>query len=161
MTIGVGDKLPAATFKVPAADGVKDMTTDEVFAGKKIVLIGVPGAFTPTCSNNHLPGYIENYDALLGKGVDGIAVLSVNDQFVMEAWARFLGAEDRILFLADGNAAFSEAIGLAIDLSVANFGKRCQRFSALIDDGVVKSLNIEVERGKATNSGAAAMLEQL
>ncbi|MGY6708674.1 MAG: redoxin family protein [Rhizobiaceae bacterium] len=161
MTIGVGDKLPTATFKVPTADGFKDMTTDEVFAGKKIVLIGVPGAFTPTCSNNHLPGFIENYDALLDKGVDGIAVLSVNDQFVLSAWARFLGVEDRIVFLADGNAEFSEAIGLAIDLSVANFGKRCQRFSAIVDDGVVKSLNIEVERGQATNSGAAAMLQQL
>ncbi|MCG6113716.1 MAG: peroxiredoxin [Mesorhizobium sp.] len=161
MTIGVGDKLPAATFKVPTADGVKEMTTDEVFAGKKIVLVGVPGAFTPTCSNNHLPGFIDNYDALLDKGVDGIAVLSVNDQFVMQAWSRFLGVEDRITFLADGNAEFSDAIGLAIDLSVANFGKRCQRFSAIVDDGVVKSLNIEVERGKATNSGAAAMLEQL
>jgi len=161
MTIGVGDKLPAATFKVPTADGVKEMTTDEVFAGKKIVLIGVPGAFTPTCSNNHLPGFIDNYDALLDKGVDGIAVMSVNDQFVMQAWARFLGVEDRITFLADGNAEFSDAIGLAIDLSVANFGKRCQRFSAIVDDGVVKSLNIEVERGQATNSGAAAMLQQL
>jgi len=161
MTIGVGDKLPATTFKVPTADGVKEMTTDEVFAGKKIVLVGVPGAFTPTCSNNHLPGFIDNYDALLDKGVDGIAVLSVNDQFVLQAWSRFLGVEDRITFLADGNAEFSDAIGLAIDLSVANFGKRCQRFSAVVDDGVVKTLNIEVERGKATNSGAAAMLEQL
>jgi peroxiredoxin len=161
MTISVGEKLPAATFKVVTEDGVKELTTDDVFSGKRVVLIGLPGAFTPTCSSNHLPGYIENRDAIISKGVDDIAVVSVNDQFVMAAWARFLGAEGRITFLADGNCAFSDAVGLSADMSGAGFGRRCQRFSALIEDGVVKSLNIEEQRGQAVTSGAAAMLEEL
>jgi glutaredoxin/glutathione-dependent peroxiredoxin len=161
MTIGIGEKLPTATFKVATADGVKELTTDDVFSGKKVVLIGLPGAFTPTCNNSHLPGYIENRDALLDRGVDDIAVVSVNDQWVMAAWARFLGAEDRITFLADGNCEFTDAIGMAVDMSGAGFGRRSKRFSALVEDGVVKSLNIEEQRGQATTSGAAAMLEQL
>ena len=161
MTIQVGDKLPAAKLKAVTPEGATDMNTDDLFSGKKVVLVGLPGAFTPTCNNNHVPGYLENQDALAAKGVDTIAVLSVNDQFVMAAWARFLGAENRIMFLADGNCDFTDAIGMGIDLGVAGFGRRCQRFSALIEDGVVTALNIEEQRGDATNSGAAFMLEQL
>jgi glutaredoxin/glutathione-dependent peroxiredoxin len=161
MTIGVGDRLPDATFKVVTPDGTKELTTRDVFSGKKVILIGLPGAFTPTCNNNHLPGYIENRDALISKGVDDIVVVAVNDQFVMAAWARFLGAEDRISFLADGNCEFTEAIGMAADMAGAGFGRRCKRFSALVEDGVVKSFNVEEQRGQATISGAAAMLDQL
>jgi glutaredoxin/glutathione-dependent peroxiredoxin len=161
MTIGVGDRLPDASFRVVTPDGAKETNTREAFGGKKVVLIGLPGAFTPTCSNNHLPGYVENRDAILAKGVDEITVISVNDQFVMAAWARFLGAEDKITFLADGNCEFTEAIGMAADMAGAGFGRRCKRFSALIDDGVVVSFNIEEQRGQAVTSGAAAMLEQL
>ncbi len=115
MTIKVGDKLPAATFKVKTADGVKEMTTDEVFKGKKVVLFAVPGAFTPTCSLNHLPGYLDNRDAILAKGVDQIAVVAVNDAFVMGAWAQSTGGEGKILYLADGSAAFTKAAGLELD----------------------------------------------
>jgi glutaredoxin/glutathione-dependent peroxiredoxin len=125
------------------------------------VLFGVPGAFTPTCSNNHLPGYIENCDAILAKGVDQIAVVSVNDHHVMSAWARFSGGEGKILFLADGNGAFAKAIGLDADMSPAGMGTRVKRFSMIVDDGVVTTLNLEELPGKAINSGAARILEQL
>ena len=111
MTISVGDRLPDATFKTMTADGAKDLSTADIFAGKKVVLFGVPGAFTPTCSNNHLPGYIENYDAILSRGVDKVAVVATNDHHVMAAWARFSGGEGKILFLADGNAEFVRATG--------------------------------------------------
>src|SRR5690554_6423364 len=119
MTIAVGEKLPDAKFKTMTADGAKDLSTADIFAGKKVVLFGVPGAFTPTCSNNHLPGYLENLDAILAKGVDTVAVVAVNDAFVMGAWARFSGAEGKILHLADGSAQFAKAAGLEFDLSAA------------------------------------------
>ena len=115
--ISVGDRLPDATFKTMTADGAVVVTTAEVFAGKKVVLFGVPGAFTPTCSNNHLPGYLENHDAILARGVDTIAVVSVNDVHVMGAWARFTGGEGKILFLADGSGDFAKAVGLDADFS--------------------------------------------
>src|SRR6478752_1399500 len=124
MTISVGDKLPEATFKTMTADGAKDITTAEVFGGKKIVLFGVPGAFTPTCNNNHLPGYLENHDAILAKGIDGIAVVAVNDVHVMGAWQRFTGGEGKILFLADGNGDFAKAVGLDADYSGGGMGMR-------------------------------------
>ena len=117
MTISVGDKLPDATFKTMTADGAKDMTTAEIFAGKKVVLFGVPGAFTPTCSNNHLPGYLENHDAILARGVDTIAVVAVNDIHVMGAWARFTGGEGKILFLADGNGDFVKRASASTSIS--------------------------------------------
>jgi peroxiredoxin len=161
MTISVGDKLPEATFKTMTADGAKDTTTAEVFGGRKIVLFGVPGAFTPTCSNNHLPGYLENYDAILAKGVDAIAVVSVNDVHVMGAWARFTGGEGKILFLADGSGNFARATGLDIDLSAGGLGLRSKRFSMIVDDGKVTALNIEDAPGKAVESGAAKLLDQL
>jgi peroxiredoxin len=161
MTISVGDKLPEGSFKVMTGDGVKTLTTGEVFSGKKVVLFAVPGAFTPTCSNNHLPGYLENRDAILSRGVDTIAVLAVNDVHVMTAWARFTGGEDKILFLADGSGSFVKAIGLDNDLGAAGMGLRSKRFSMIVDDGKVEALNIEQAAGQAIDSGAARILEQL
>lgn len=161
MTIKVGDKLPAATFKVKTADGVKEMTTDEVFKGKKVVLFAVPGAFTPTCSMNHLPGYLENRDAILAKGVDQIAVVAVNDAFVMDAWAQSTGGEGKILFLADGSAAFTKAAGLELDATAGGLGIRSKRYSAIVEDGAIKTLNIEDQPGQAVTSAAATLIEQL
>lgn len=161
MTISVGDKLPQATFKVITEDGAKDLTTSDIFDGKKVVLFGVPGAFTPTCSNNHLPGYLENHDAILARGVDQIAVVAANDHHVMRAWANFTGGEGKILYLADGNAAFAKATGLDLDLSAGGLGHRFKRFSMIVDNGVVTTLNIEDSPGKAVESGAAKILEQL
>jgi peroxiredoxin len=158
--IAIGEKLPAATLKTMTADGAKDLTTDEVFAGKKVVLFAVPGAFTPTCSNNHLPGYLENRDAILAKGVDTIAVMAVNDPHVMGAWARFTGGEGKILFLADGSGNFVKSIGLDNDLSAAGMGLRSKRFSMIVENGVVKALNVETKPG-VSESGAAKILEQL
>lgn len=161
MTVAVGQRLPEATFKTISADGPKEVTTAELFGGKKVVLFGVPGAFTPTCNNNHLPGYLENRDAILAKGVDQIAVVAVNDVFVMGAWARSTGGEGKILFLADGSGNFARAAGLDIDLSGGGLGLRNKRFSMIVEDGVVKALNVEEAPGKAVTSGAAALLEQL
>ena len=161
MTISVGETLPDATFKIMTADGSKDVTTAEIFGGKKVVLFAVPGAFTPTCSNNHLPGYLENHDAILARGVDTIAVVAVNDQHVMAAWSRFTGAEGKIVFLADGNADFVRAIGLDQDASAGGMGVRAKRFSMIVEDGKVTALNIEGKPGQTIDSGAARILEQL
>jgi peroxiredoxin len=160
MTLSVGDKLPEATFKTMTADGAKALTTSEIFTGKKIVLFGVPGAFTPTCSNNHLPGYLENRDAILARGVDEIAVVSVNDVHVMGAWANFTGGDGKILYLADGSGEFAKATGLDIDLSGGGMGLRSKRFSMIVDDGKVTALNVETKPG-VNESGAAKILEQL
>ncbi len=161
MTISVGDKLPEANFKTMGADGARTITTAEIFAGKKVVLFAVPGAFTPTCSNNHLPGYLENRDAILARGVDTIAVVAVNDVHVMNAWARFTGGEGKILFLADGNGDFVKSIGLDMDLSGGGMGLRSKRFSMIVDDGTVTALNVEGSPGQAVESSAAKLLEQL
>jgi peroxiredoxin len=161
MTISVGDKLPEATFKTMTADGVKEITTAEIFPGKKVVLFAVPGAFTPTCSNNHLPGYLENHDAILARGVDTVAVVAVNDVHVMGAWARFTGGEGKILYLADGSGTFAKALGLDIDLSGGGMGLRSKRYSMIVDDCTVTTLNVEDSPGKAVESGAAKILEQL
>ena len=158
MTIAVGDKLPEATFKEMTADGAKVITSAEIFSGKKVVLFGVPGAFTPTCSNNHLPGYIENRDALLARGVDTIAVVSVNDVHVMGAWARFSGGEGKILYLADGGGDFAKSIGL--DYISNDMGLRSKRFSMIVDDGKVTAVNVETKPG-VNESGAAHILGQL
>ena len=160
MTISVGEKLPEATFKTFTADGPKDTTVADVFAGKKVVLFGVPGAFTPTCSNNHLPGYLENYNAIRARGVDTVAVVATNDVHVMGAWARFSGGEGKLLFLADGSADFARATGLDIDLSAHGMGLRNKRFSMIVDDGKVTAINVESKPG-VNESGAAHILEQL
>lgn len=161
MTIAIGDKLPQATFKEKTADGPVEITTDALFSGKKVVLFAVPGAFTPTCTLNHLPGYLENRDALKERGVDDIAVVSVNDWHVMGAWAQHSGGMGKIHFLADWDASFTKALGLDMDLSAGALGLRSKRYSMLVEDGVVKSLNIEENPGQATVSSAATMIEQL
>lgn len=160
MTISAGDKLPEATLKIVTADGPKEVGTGSYFGGRKVVLFGVPGAFTPTCSNNHLPGYLENRDAILRKGVDAIAVVAVNDPHVMSAWARFSGGEGRIDYLADGNGDFARAMGLDADMSKGGMGTRVRRFSMIVDDGVVTALNVEDKPGVEA-TGAARILELL
>jgi peroxiredoxin len=161
VTISIGDKIPAATFKEKTVDGPVEITTDALFSGKRVVIFGVPGAFTPTCSLNHLPGYLENRDAILARGIDDIAVVAVNDIHVMGAWATASGGMDKIHFLSDWNADFTKALGLEIDLSAGTLGLRSKRYSMLVEDGVVKTLNIEESPGQATVSAAATMLEQI
>jgi len=160
MTISVGEKLPEAKLKIATADGPQDVSTGSYFDGRRIVLFGVPGAFTATCSNTHLPGYLENREAILGKGVDAIAVIAVNDPFVMGAWARATGGEGRIDYLSDGNGDFARAIGLDADMSRNGMGVRIRRFSMIVDNGVVRTLNVEEKPGVEA-SGAARILEQL
>ncbi|MBB4007069.1 peroxiredoxin [Allorhizobium taibaishanense] len=161
MTIAIGETIPAATFKEKTADGPVEISTETLFKGKKVVLFAVPGAFTPTCTLNHLPGYLEHRDALLAKGVDDVAVVSVNDWHVMGAWAQQSGGMGKIHFLADWDASFSKALGLDMDLSAGGLGVRSKRYSMLVEDGVVKSLDIEENPGQATVSSAEAMLERL
>lgn len=161
MTIAVGDKLPELKLKERTADGPADVSTGDLFAGKRVVLFAVPGAFTPTCSLNHLPGYLDNRDAILAKGVDDIVVVAVNDHHVMGAWANATGGAGKLRFIADWDAAFTKALGLDADLSAGGLGVRSKRYSMLVDDAVVKSLNIEESPGQATVSAAAAMIEQL
>lgn len=143
MSIQVGDRLPEATFTTMTAEGPKPLTTAEVFGGRKVVLFSVPGAFTPTCSKMHLPGYVKQADELKAKGVAAIACLAVNDAFVLDAWSKSQDADGKVLMLADGNAAFTKAIGLELDASKFGMGTRSQRFSLIAEDGVVTSLNVE------------------
>jgi len=162
MPIKVGDRLPNATFLVMTAEGPKPKTTGDVFKGKKVALFAVPGAFTPTCHRNHLPGFINHADTIKAKGVDAIAVTAVNDVFVMDAWRKASDAEGKIdLFLADGNADFVKATGLAVDDSDKGRGTRSSRYSMIVEDGVVTSLNIEDGPGKAEISGAENLMKQL
>jgi peroxiredoxin len=142
------------------AEGPKPKTTDDIFKGKKVVLFAVPGAFTPTCSKAHLPGFVAQADAIKAKGIDTIAVTGVNDVFVMDAWKKASNA-DKIEFLADGSANFAKAIGLSMDLGERGLGTRSQRYSMLVEDGVVKKLNVEEGPGKAEASGADNLLKQL
>lgn len=158
--IKVGDTLPEATFTVMAEGGPKPLTTAEIFNGKKVVLFGVPGAFTPTCHKNHLPSFRDKEAELKAKGVDAIACVSVNDVFVMDAWGKDTGANGKMLMLADGSAKFAEATGLGLDLSERGLGKRIKRFSMLVDNGVVRTLAIEENPGIEL-TGADAMLKQL
>jgi peroxiredoxin len=160
MAIKVGDRVPAATFMTMTADGPKPKSSDELFKGKKVVLFAVPGAFTPTCSNNHLPGFVKNAGALKAKGIDTIAVTGVNDVFVMNAWKKAAGSDD-IEFLADGSANFAKAVGLTADLTERGLGVRSQRYCMVVDDGVVKTLNVEDAPGKADVSGADNLLKSL
>ena len=141
MTIQVGDKIPQATMKVMGEKGPQDMTTDDLFAGKKVVLFALPGAFTPTCSAAHLPGYVANADKIKAKGVDSVVCLSVNDAFVMSAWGADKNAEELIM-LADGNGDFTSAVGLEMDGSAFGLGKRSQRYAMIAEDGVVTALNV-------------------
>ena len=161
MTIKVGDRLPQATFMIMTADGPAPKTTDEFFKGRKVVLFGVPGAFTPTCHKNHLPGFIDNAGAIKAKGVDEIAVTATNDVFVMNAWSKDTHADGKVSFLADGSAGFAKAVGLDLDLSERGMGVRTKRYSMLVDNGVVTQLNIEDTPATADKSGAKTILEQL
>lgn len=161
MTIKVGDKLPQATFRVMTADGPAPKTTDDLFKGRKVVFFAVPGAFTPTCHKNHLPGYLDKAGAIKAKGVDAILVTSTNDVFVLDAWAKATGAAGALEFLSDGNADFAKEIGLSMDGSGFGMGTRSKRYSMLVEDGVVKSLNVEEAPGKADMSGAETMLGQI
>ncbi len=161
MTIKVGDALPEANFRVMTAEGPQVRTTKDIFAGKTMILFGVPGAFTPTCHKNHLPGYLARFEELTARGVDGIAVTGVNDVFVMNAWAEATGGKGKIEYLADGNGDFVNAIGLSLDASGGGLGLRSKRYSMLVRDGIVDKLAIEDAPGKADQSGAEAMLEML
>lgn len=160
MTIKVGDKIPSTTLMEKQEGGPAPVTTDEMFKGKKVALFALPGAYTPTCSAKHVPGYVENFGALKAKGVDSIICLSVNDAFVMGAWGKEQGAGDKVRMIADGNAEFSKAVGLTFDASKFGMGTRSQRYSMLVDDGVVKTLNIE-EPGAFEVSSAEYMLKNI
>jgi peroxiredoxin len=160
MAVKVGDKLPQATFTTMGPDGPRPVTTDEVFKGKTVALFAVPGAFTPTCSAKHLPGFKQQAAALKTKGVDAIACVSVNDVFVMDAWGKAQGVGSDILMLADGNGDFTKAVGLELDASRFGMGPRSQRYSMIVKDGVIRELNVE-QGGEFRVSSAEYMLEQL
>jgi glutaredoxin/glutathione-dependent peroxiredoxin len=160
MTIKVGDKMPAGSFKIMTKDGPQNLTTDQLFKGKTVVLFSVPGAFTPTCDAKHLPGFVEQASAIKGKGVDTIACMAVNDVFVMNAWGKAGNAGDRVLMLADGNGDYARALGLEMDATGFGMGKRGKRFSVLVKDGVVKELNLEGP-GEFKVSSAEHILGQL
>ena len=160
MSITVGSRIPEATFTRMGPEGPAPVTTKEVFGGKKVVLFSVPGAFTPTCSKKHLPGYIKEADAIKAKGVDTIACMAVNDVFVMDAWAKAAGAGDKVLMLADGNAELTKKLGLEMDASKHGMGLRSKRFSMIVEDGVVKELNVEAP-GEFNVSSAEATACQL
>ncbi|HJU20585.1 MAG TPA: peroxiredoxin [Stellaceae bacterium] len=161
MTIKVGDRIPSVTLKEASPEGPKEITTDELFRGKKVALIAVPGAFTPACSQRHLPGFVERADEIKAKGVDLVACVAVNDPFVMNAWGQEQKCAGKVTMLADGSGDFARAVGLELDLSKAGLGRRSQRYSMLVEDGVVKALNVEPQPGQVTVSGAEAMVKGL
>ena len=160
MTIKVGDKLPSVKLRQMTAEGPKEVGTDELFAGKKAVLFALPGAFTPTCSAKHVPGFVQHYDEFVKKGVQLIACLSVNDAFVMGAWGKDQHADDKVLMLADGNGDFTKAVGLTMDATGYGMGTRSQLYAMVVDNGVVKTLNVEAP-GAFEVSSAEAILKAL
>ena len=160
MTIKVGDRIPGMTLVKATADGPQPVQTDDYFAGRKVALFSVPGAFTPTCSARHLPGFVERAEELKGKGVDEIACTAVNDAFVLAAWAKSAGAEGKVTMLADGNGDFAEALGLTMDGSKFGLGERGSRWSAIVNDGIVEQLNVE-EPGAFNVSSADYLIERL
>lgn len=159
MTIKAGDKIPSSTLKTMAEQGPADISTDDIFAGKKVLMFAVPGAFTPGCSVTHLPGYVVNADKIKDKGVDTIACMSVNDAFVMGAWGQAQNAEE-LLMLADGNGEFTAALGLELDGRGFGLGTRSQRFAMIVEDGTVTHLNVEPGAGVDVSS-AETMMAQL
>jgi len=159
MTIKVGDKIPSVKLKHMTASGPAEVSTDELFAGKKVAVFAVPGAFTPTCSAKHLPGYVEKAAALKAKGVDSIVCLSVNDAWVMDAWGKAQGVGDKVRMVADGSGDLTRALGLELDLKAAGLGQRSRRYSMLIENGVVKKLNLE-QGGEFKISDAETLLKQ-
>ncbi len=160
MTIRVGEQLPEARIFVATADGDEEISSQDVFRNRKVVLFAVPGAFTPTCHEQHLPSFLNHYDNIRNKGVDAIACIAVNDIDVMKAWARQSGADGKIRFLADGNGEFTRKVGLDVDYSAYGMGRRSRRYSMVVDNGVVQALNIEDGPG-VVKSGAETILKQL
>jgi peroxiredoxin len=160
MTIKAGDRLPSGTLKTMTKDGPRDVSTDDLFKGKKVVLFSVPGAFTPTCDAKHLPGFIEKVDAFKAKGVDTVACMAVNDVFVMNAWGKHSGATDKVTMLADGNGDYARALGLELDARGFGMGTRGQRFALVVDDGVAKQVLIEAP-GQFKVSAAEHLLTQI
>jgi glutaredoxin/glutathione-dependent peroxiredoxin len=158
MAIQVGDKLPETTFTVMGEDGPKPITTSEMFSGKKVALFAVPGAYTPTCSKQHMPGFVANSAEFKGKGIDAIACTAVNDIFVLTNWAKDTGAEGKITMLADGSADFAKKLGLEIDLNARGLGVRSQRYSMIVDNGVVSVLNVEDAPPQHDKSSATTLL---
>jgi|TARA_B110000483_G_scaffold147265_1_gene175706 peroxiredoxin len=158
MTISIGEKLPSLTLKTMGAEGPEEITTGSIFDGKKVVLFALPGAFTPGCSNTHMPGFVVEADAIKAKGVDSIVCLAVNDAFVMSAWGETQNA-DQLLLVADGSCAFTSAIGMALDLTAGGLGIRSQRYAMIVNNGVVEA--IELDQGSIEKSTAEAILELL
>jgi len=161
MTIEVGDRLPDATFTVMGADGPKPLTTSEAFASRKVALFAIPGAYTPTCHQKHMPGFLQHMDELASKGVEAVMCTAVNDIFVLDQWARDTGATGKVTMLADGSAEFAQKTGLAIDLTARGMGLRSKRYAMLVDDGVVKVLNIEELPSDHDKSSAATLCSQI
>ena len=160
MTVKVGDKAPAGRFHVINADGPGSLSTEELFSGKKVVVFSVPGAFTPTCSKEHLPGFVDQADAIKAKGVDTIVCMAVNDMFVMDAWGNSVGAGDSVLMLADGNGTYAAALGLELDASGFGLGTRGQRFALVVEDGTITQLHVEAPMEFKVSS-AESILENL
>jgi peroxiredoxin len=160
MTIKVGDRIPNVSLKFMDKDGIQTISTDDLFKGKKVVLFALPGAFTPTCSAKHLPGFVNHAATIKEKGVDTVACLSVNDAFVMDAWGKQQNVEDKVLMLADGNGDFSKAVGLTMDGTAYGMGLRACRYAMVVEDGVVKALNVEAP-GAFEVSSAEAILKAL
>ncbi len=160
MTISIGDRIPPATMKIINEQGFGDISTDDLFKGKKVAIFGIPGAFTPTCSAKHLPSYVNNAGALAAKGVDSIVCMAVNDAFVMDAWGKSQNVGDAVMMVGDGNGELTRALGLEMDAAGFGMGERCQRFSMVVDDGVVTALNVEAP-GEYSISSAESMLDQL
>ena len=160
MTIKVGDRVPSVTLRYLSAEGVKAVPSEEFFKGRKVVVFGLPGAYTRTCSSRHLPGYVQHAEKLREKGIDAVACLSVNDAFVMGAWGKEHGAGEKVTMLGDGSAEFTTAIGLELDRVKEGMGLRSQRYSMVVEDGVVTALNVE-KPGEYAVSSAEAMLEKL
>jgi peroxiredoxin len=160
MTIAAGEKVPAGKFKIATSDGLADLTTSQLFDGKRVLFFAVPGAFTPTCDARHLPGYIELADQFRAKGIDTIACMSVNDVFVMKAWGKSANAGDKVLMLADGNGDYARALGLSLDASGFGMGQRSQRFAMIVKNGVVEQLHVE-QGGEFKVSAADYLLPRL
>ncbi|MGH7047852.1 MAG: peroxiredoxin [Stellaceae bacterium] len=161
MTINIGDRLPSLTLRQVTPDGPKEVSTDAFFRGRKVVLFAVPGAFTPACSQRHLPGYVGMAAEIKAKGIDEVACVAVNDAAVLGAWGRDQKTDGKVTMLADGSGELARALGLEVDLGRAGLGVRSKRYSMLVEDGVVKSLNVEAQPGQVEASSAEAMLKSL
>lgn len=157
MALSAGDRLPSTTFRTLTANGVQELSTDDVFKGKKVVLVAVVGAFTSTCHEDHLPTYVSRHEAIRATGVDTIACVSVNDPFVLDAWARQLGADGKVLMLSDGNGDFAKAAGMDLDGSAFGIGLRSKRYAAVVEDGVVTELKVEPNPGVVTVTDASSL----